>query len=839
MRERLGQVFRCFLFRVFRVFRVLTVLELNHPRNVDLFLKQCLNPRQMKPWIRRLALAGLPALFSALLVPLRLCAAGAPPASCAPALEQAAEALSRSEFAAARQQFRELAHDDSTPVFIRSLAAIGEAEASLGAGDRAAALQQFISLANNSAFPRWARDLAERRATETKRMGQGLPGRDPEAYRLKLPELPEPGLVLHVSPGGNASGDGTDAKPYGSLAKARDAIREVKKKRGALPKGGVKIILADGVYKTAETFRLSAEDSGAAEAPIVYEAVSREAVFQGGIPLRGWRPIQDAVVRDRLDPSVRDQVLEVDLKENGVADFGDATALKRRPELFVNGAPQTLARWPNEGFVHTGEILGTNTFKVWGSISGCKDGKFRFEEDRPKRWLDEPDVRLYGYWFWDWFEEYQKVASIDPGQGSFTLTQPYSNYGYRKGQRYYAVNVFRELDAPGEWYLDRRSAKLYWCPPANVDPANAESVLSVRTDPFIELQNASHVVLLGFTFQNARGDGIHVTGGSDCLIAGCTLERLGGDAIIIDSGKRHTVFGCTMSTLGCGGMRINGGDRKTLTAGNHVVENCTVSDISRIKRTYAPAVHLDGCGNRVAHNLFERIPSSAMRIEGNDHLIELNQVRNVVQESDDQGGIDMFGNPLYRGVVIRWNRWSDIIGGTECGAAGIRLDDMISGIVLYGNLFERCGAVQFGGVQIHGGKDNIVDGNVFLDCFSAFSFSRWDDARWLKSIESFLPQATQEPYANRYPDLARIRSDANVNFLSRNLVLGCKNILLRDGGVQKSALWFVSAEPTRFDTSATDPATLSHLRRVLFEPLPVAEMGTYAHPLRASPPHFR
>lgn len=121
-----------------------------------------------------------------------------------------------------------------------------------------------------------------------------------------------------------------------------------------------------------------------------------------------------------------------------------------------------------------------------------------------------------------------------------------------------------------------------------------------------------------------------------------------------------------------------------------------MSDISRLKRTYTPAVHLDGCGQRVAHNLFERMPSSAMRIEGNDHLIELNLIRKVVEESDDQGGIDMFGNPLYRGVVIRWNRWSDIRGGTHNGAAGVRLDDMISGIVVHGNLFERRGAVALG-----------------------------------------------------------------------------------------------------------------------------------------------
>ena len=108
-------------------------------------------------------------------------------------------------------------------------------------------------------------------------------------------------------------------------------------------------------------------------------------------------------------------------------------------------------------------------------------------------------------------------------------------------------------------------------------------------------------------------------------------------------------------------------------------------------------------------------------------MIELNAIRHVVQESDDQGGLDMFGNPLYRGVVIRWNRWSDITGGTHCGAAGVRLDDMISGVTVHGNIFERCGAVQFGGVQIHGGQENVVDNNLFVDCFAGVSFSRWGE----------------------------------------------------------------------------------------------------------------
>jgi hypothetical protein len=84
--------------------------------------------------------------------------------------------------------------------------------------------------------------------------------------------------------------------------------------------------------------------------------------------------------------------------------------------------------------------------------------------------------------------------------------------------------------------------------------------------------------------------------------------------------------------------------------------------------------------------------------------------------------------------VIRWNRWSGIGGGTQHGAAGVRLDEMISGVAVYGNVFERCGAVNSGGIRIHGGKENLVEGNLFIDCLAGLSFSRLNEKRWLESI---------------------------------------------------------------------------------------------------------
>jgi parallel beta helix pectate lyase-like protein len=759
-------------------------------------------------------------------------------ASSSPRLDRAAASLAEGRLGQARERFEGLAADSSQSPWIRGLAQFGLAETAVARNDTAAAIATLRQLSADTTLLRAHQNLARHRITGVRRLAQGLSAHDPAAHRTALPTIPEAAVVLHVAPDGSDAGDGSTEHPFRSLEAARNAARSWKRGHGSsVPKGSVQIIVHGGAYRVERTLELTAEDSGTAASPVVYMAApGQQPIFDGGVRIASWIPVADGRVREQLDPAVRRHVRQADLKTVGVTDLGDPTALRQRPELFCNGVPQTLARWPNEGFVKTGDILGTDTFKVWNRLDGCHDGKFRFVEDRPTRWTDEPDVRLYGYWFWDWFEEYQQVAEIDAEARTFTLAEPYSGYGYRKDQRYFAVNVLRELDRPSEWYLDRRTSIVYWLPPENIDPTKATTVLSIFKGPHVIMEDVEHLIMQGLTFQDSRGNGVHIQGGSDNLVAGCTFRRLGGDAIDMKGGRRHGVFGCTMHTLGCGGVLVTGGDQKTLARGDHFVENCTVYDISRLKRTYTPAVRLDGCGHRVAHNLFERMPSSAMRVNGNEHLVELNIIRDVVQESDDQGGVDMFGSPLFRGVVIRWNHWSDIGAGTHCGGAGVRLDDMISGVLVHGNVFERCGAVIFGGVQIHGGKENLIDGNVFLNCFAGISFSRWSEKRWLESIERFLPQAAAPPYSTRYPDLAMLKEDANINLISRNIYAQCGPTFLRDGDVQKTTLNIVTDRPplemSRFaDEKAirSDP----QLRRALLETIPVGDIGPYDHPWRA------
>jgi hypothetical protein len=181
-----------------------------------------------------------------------------------------------------------------------------------------------------------------------------------------------------------------------------------------------------------------------------------------------------------------------------------------------------------------------------------------------------------------------------------------------------------------------------------------------------------------------------------------------------------------------------------------------------------------------------------MRLEGNDFIIEYNEVSQVVNESDDQGGIDILYNPSYRGIVIRYNRRSDIAGGTLHGAAGIRFDDMISGIWVYGNLFERCGAADFGGVQIHGGKDNRIENNIFYRCPFAVTFSPRGEKRWLEALDREVIRKkiysdvdnNSAIYQQKYPDLKDIRLNADVTTITDNIVISCPKLFRNDRGIQ-------------------------------------------------------
>ncbi len=623
-----------------------------------------------------------------------------------------------------------------------------------------------------------------------------LPLRQKVTTAMATPAWSAPGLTLHVSPKGSDSGDGSAAHPFASLERARDEIGR-KRAGGSLSAGSIEILVHGGEYAVAQTFTLSESDSGTESAPVVFRAARGERpIFSGGTRLTGWHKLSKADGYKLVPAASRTNVWILDLRACRITNvlplklggFASGNGFKTHPahELFFSGEAMWLARGPNDSFLHISQVAVKDGTKGYDR-EGSKTGQFFFEGDRPKRWAQEADLLLYGYWFWDWADSYERVTAIDTEHRLITLAQPWHNYGFSIGAPFYAVNALSELDAQGEWYLDRKAGRVLFYAPS--DPRKATVQMSRFEAPMVELKNVSWVSFSGITWELGCADAIHVRGGQHCLFAGCVVRRFAGNGIEIDGGSHHGLLGCDIYSLGRGGTVLSGGDRKTLQRGEHFLENCDIHDLSRIDHTYTPAVILDGVGNRIAHNRMHEIRSSAMRIGGNDHLVEYNEIYEVVTESDDQGGIDMFGDPTFRGNVFRYNyfhhvgNWRGAGEQPKCGQAGIRLDDAICGTRIYGNVFERCsaGKLGFGGVQIHGGKDNVVENNLFIECAAMISCSPWDDKRWRDYVSKALDsdQVDKALYEQRYPEMTNLAQQANHNWVRRNLGWHCGEILRR------------------------------------------------------------
>jgi len=639
---------------------------------------------------------------------------------------------------------------------------------------------------------------------------------------------------------------GTDG-PFATLERARDAIRALKRS-GGLPEGGVTVYIRGGIYTLTEMFQLTSEDSGAQDAPIVYRAYRDEEVrLIGGREISGFRPIDDPAVLSRIDGACRDKMLQVDLRAQGITDFGELMPRGfGRPiypaglELFFQGRPMTLARWPNRGWV-----------KIVDVPAGKGGGKFTYEGDRPKRWLKADDIWVHGYWTWDWADSYEKVESIDTLSHEIATCEPHGVYGYSPGNRYYALNILEELDEPGEWYLDRKTGILYFWPPAPIGEGRA--FVSILSDPMVSMRDVSHVILRDLTFEYTRGNAIEITGGEHNLVAGCTIRNIGNTAIVISDGREIGAVGCDICRTGDGGIRLSGGDRLTLTPGGNYAINNHIYDYSRWVRTYRPAVMVGGVGNRVAHNLIHDGPHTAILLHGNEHVIEFNEIHDVCLETSDVGAFYMGRDWTERGNIVRYNYFHHLgnIGGI--GSMAIYLDDWASGTTVFGNICYRAGRA----VLIGGGRDNTIENNIFIDCEPAVHV----DARGLGWAKYYFDGTNttlvdrlnavnyrEPPYSERYPELLTLYDDDPAvpkgNLIVRNIAYSGRWLELLDGlddrivSIRDNLVGedpgFVDPERGNFQLRDDSPAYKLGFRRI-----PVEKIGLYRDEYRRSLPAGR
>lgn len=644
-------------------------------------------------------------------------------------------------------------------------------------------------------------------------------------------------VVIHVAADSSAGGDGSLAKPYQTLAQARDGIR-ARRQAGSLPPGEtVAVELAPGIYPLTASFALGETDGGTAEAPVIYRASEPgQAKIRGGLTLDpSWfTPLTDEAARSRLEAPARDKVRVCDLSSRIAQPFGAwRTAFQgppAPPSLYAGGRPLTLARWPNAGAAEGGWAGFTKTLDTGlpqpeaadPALRALHPGTFLFDDPRPARWNLDEGVWLLGYWTHDWSDEVIRIASYDKEKKAIQMAAPHS-YGINGGtwgakqRRFYAMNALEELDAPGEWFLDRSRKLLYFYPEKDSPPG--ETVLATLTEPLVRANGTKHLHLVGLDFQYGHSDGIIARQTEGFEVIGSVVANLAGSGISLN-GTANAVRSCDVYHLGRGGISLSGGDRKSLAPAGNVAVNNHVHHYGLYQRTYAAGIGVQGCGQIVRHNRIHDAPHNAVLYGGNEHLFERNEIYRVVLETGDAGAFYTGRDWTSQGNVLRHNFIHDLGGGDagHVNTMGVYLDDCDCGDTLEGNVFLRAGRA----IMIGGGRDNPVRNNLVIDCpiglhidSRGMTWKQWNnpaDKSWCLEEKAKQVNYTEPPWSVRYPRLAAIFSESPReplgNPVLRNVFVDCaKQVCSFDGNVKKLLDRFEIAENLVVNSNGTAQGT--------------------------------
>ena len=582
--------------------------------------------------------------------------------------------------------------------------------------------------------------------------------------------IPESKIIyaVYISNNGNDNAEGVINDPLRTFEAAQKRIRE-KRKDTTLSEGGLQIVFIDN-YNIERPFLLIAEDSGTEKNPLIISGGSTEqrVVISGGKNIAVWRALYSSDTDVIIDEQYRNKIIVAEFEKNNIENFGPLVLggfssgrgflTHNTPELFYDGNVQKIASWPNDSYIK---------IEINESVSN----------DRILKWADEREAWLHGYWKYTWADAYEKINKIDIEKREILLEPPVNFYGFGRNEAR-IVNAVSEIDLPGEWAIDTERGLIFYYPPENFESKNI--FLSYSAGAF-KINNCNNLKIENLEIKKIRSDIINIKNSENIIIYKNNLHNASGSGLVINGKKNHIIHSTVFRSFGRYGIEIDAGDRQNLLDSGTIIENCSFSDTGRIDRTYAVPILIAGMNQIIRNNLFFDLPSSAIRLDTNNIIIELNEFYNCVFESGDQGAVEAWGNPLLQGNIIRWNYFRDIVNATH-EAASVRLDDNISGFTIYENIFENGSSGIFGAVQINGGKNNLIEGNIINNCRFVFSANpkkdveNWqNDALIIKYLASH--DWNTPEWLDQYPYLYGIEDKyTDENYYIDNIIINPRGI---------------------------------------------------------------
>jgi hypothetical protein len=527
---------------------------------------------------------------------------------------------------------------------------------------------------------------------------------------------------FYVARDGNNANPGTQASPFATLERARDAIRELKK-AGPL-REPITVKLTGGTYPISQPVQFGPEDSGTSACPITYTASGVDPVIlDGGRRICGWKQ-HDGKLWVANVPEVADRQWTF-------------------RQFYVNGHQRIRARIPNEGYLR---VAGCpeGTPKTANYHKDCQTFQFK-PGDIHADWTNLSDVEVIVYHFWT--DSHLPIKSVDTESNLVTFAhkagKTFTDDFSEDGARYIVENVFEELDEPGEWYLNRRTGQLFYYPMAGEDLSQADVVapcapahLRLEGNP-AEHRYVEHLRFRNLSFVHTRFElppgnsndrqgsasvsaAIILSGARSCAFEQCRLSNLGTFGFDVMAGCSENRFTANeIADVAAGGIRVNGGSDRNppweRTFNNQITDNW----LHHYGMDYPSAVGvllMNTEGNTVAHNHIHNGGYTGISIGwvwgynrsiSQNNRIEYNHIHHIGGVLSDMGGIYTLG--VSPGTVIRNNHIHDV-DANHYGGWGIYHDEGSTHILVENNVVHH---TKFAPFNIHFAKEITVRNNIF------------------------------------------------------------------------------------------------------------------------------
>ena len=564
-----------------------------------------------------------------------------------------------------------------------------------------------------------------------------------------------------------------------SLVVVRDRVRQLP---AALKARGVEVVLAPGDYFLADGLEFKDVDGGvSADAPVVWRAARKGTVRILGarkVPPQRFAPVTDPALVARLPPEGRGKVYAADVSDllpGAVAEIGKSFGgVPSAPMVFIGGGFAQLARWPNEGWSCFSNRVDKGTQLSKEAYPGdYRNGAFVYPEPRAKRWDFAKGVWFNGYWTHDWYNWSIKAASYGTENGTNDVVRLDGDMRFgvmggtwgAKHRRVRVFNLFEELDAPGEWWLDRARKILYIVPLRGKPSAADDVMLAMSPKELLRGGGVKNLRFENLSFEYAFGTIASFWDASNVVFADCRLANTGRNGAIL-AGTRNALLRCEVVNCGAMGVRVSGGDRRRLIRSDSLVEDCRIHHFGVFQRTYAGGVHVDGVGVTVRGNEIFDAPHAAVLYGGNEMLFEFNDVHHVLMETGDAGAFYTGRDWTTMGNVLRYNFVHELGAmANDANTMGFYFDDCDCGDAVYGNVFWKVAR----GIMLGGGREHPIRGNIFAECQIGLSidtrgmdwkcwntlYNGWDLERKAENLHY-----REEPWKSRYPLLAKIMEDS-------------------------------------------------------------------------------